>query len=73
MKSGWLAVALLLVTVSCNPIEPEPEPGPRPEPQKTLYSLKPLAEMSLREKVGQLFNVRVEALDLTSTYTQTGP
>lgn len=73
LKSGWLAVALLLVTVSCNPIEPEPEPGPRPEPQKTLYSLKPLAEMSLREKVGQLFNVRVEALDLTSTYTQTGP
>ena len=73
MKSGWLAVALLLVTVSCNPIEPEPEPGPRPEPQKTLYSLKPLADMSLREKVGQLFNVRVEALDLTSTYTQTGP
>lgn len=73
MKSGWLAVALLLVTVSCNPIEPEPEPEPRPEPQKTLYSLKPLAEMSLREKVGQLFNVRVEALDLTSTYTQTGP
>jgi len=73
MKFGWLAVALLVVTVSCNPIEPEPEPGPRPEPQKTPYTLKPLAEMSLREKVGQLFNVRVEALDLTSTYTQTGP
>ena len=73
MKFGWLAVVLLLVAVSCNPIEPEPEPEPRPEPQKTLYSLKPLAEMSLREKVGQLFNVRVEALDLTSTYTQTGP
>ena len=72
-KFGWLAVALLVVTVSCNPIEPEPEPGPQPEPPKTLYTLKPLAEMSLREKVGQLFNVRVEALDLTSTYTQTGP
>lgn len=73
LKFRWLAVALLVVTVSCNPIEPEPEPGPRPEPPKTLYTLKPLAEMSLHEKVGQLFNVRVEALDLTSTYTQTGP
>lgn len=72
-KFGWLAVSLVLVTVSCNPIEPEPEPGPGPEPQKTLYSLKSLAEMSLREKVGQLFNVRIEALDLTSSYTQTGP
>ena len=72
-KFGWLAVALLVVTVSCHTIEPEPEPGPRPEPPKTLYALKPLAEMSLREKVGQLFNVRVEALDLTSAYTQTGP
>ena len=29
--------------------------------------------MTLREKVGQLFNVRAEALDLTSSYTQTGP
>ena len=73
LKFRWLAVALLVVTVSCNPIEPEPEPGPRPEPPKTLYTLKPLAEMSLHEKVGQLFNVRVEALDLTSTNTQTGP
>ena len=73
LKFRGLAVALLVVTVSCNPIEPEPEPGPRPEPPKTLYTLKPLAEMSLHEKVGQLFNVRVEALDLTSTYTQTGP
>jgi beta-N-acetylhexosaminidase len=73
MKYGWLAVVLLVVAVSCNPIEQEPEPSPGPEPQKTLYTLKPLAEMSLREKVGQLFNVRVEALDLTSTYTQTGP
>lgn len=73
LKFRWLAVALLVVTVSCNSIEPEPEPGPRPEPPKTLYTLKPLAEMSLHEKVGQLFNVRVEALDLTSTYTQTGP
>jgi beta-N-acetylhexosaminidase len=72
-KFGWLAAALFVVAVSCNPIEPEPEPGPGPEPQKTLYSLKSLSEMSLREKVGQLFNVRVEALDLTSTYTQTGP
>ena len=71
-KFGWLAVAVALVTVSCHPIEPEPAPQPQPE-EKVLYELTPLDQMSLREKVGQLFNVRVEALDLTSSYTQTGP
>lgn len=71
-KWGWLTVILALVTVACHPIEPEPAPEPKPE-EKILYSLTPLEQMSLREKVGQLFNVRVEALDLTSSYTQTGP
>ena len=77
MKSSWkwaLPVVAALLLLGCERIEPEPEPTPTPKPEeKTYYSLKPLEEMSLREKVGQLFNVRPEALDLTSSYTQTGP
>ena len=75
MKKTWkwmLPLLALIVWAGCEQIEPEPEPQPKPQPEeKILYSLKPLSEMSLREKVGQLFNVRVEALDLTSSYTQT--
>ena len=66
MKSSWkwaLPVVAALLLLGCERIEPEPEPTPTPKPEeKTYYSLKPLEEMSLREKVGQLFNVRPEAL-----------
>ena len=75
MKKTWkwrLPLLAIFVWAGCEQIEPEPEPQPKPQPEeKILYSLKSLSEMSLREKVGQLFNVRVEALDLTSSYTQT--
>ena len=75
MKQVWkwaLPMLAALLLFGCEKIEPEPEPTPAPKPEeKILYSLKSLEEMSLREKVGQLFNVRPEALDLTSTYTQT--
>lgn len=75
MKQMWkwaLPLLAALLLFGCDPIEPDPEPTPTPKPEeKILYSLKPLEEMSLREKVGQLFNVRPEALDLTSSYTQT--
>ena len=61
---------ILLALVSACHEDPEPEPGPGPVPPvKEVYSLKSLDEMTLREKVGQLFNVRPEALDLTSDYT----
>ena len=69
---GGLAVLLFLsLAVACHTVEPEPEPEPTPEPETPVYSLKSLDEMSLREKVGQLFNIRPEALDLSSSYTQT--
>lgn len=65
-----LALPLLLLVSSCETPEPEPEPQPKPE-EKVVYEIRDLSRMSLREKVGQLFNVRVEALDLTSSYTIT--
>jgi len=75
MKQLWkwlLPVLALCLWTACDPVEPDPEPTPTPKPEeKVLYSIKPLSEMTLREKVGQLFNVRAEALDLTSSYTQT--
>lgn len=69
-----LLAALLLF--GCVHVDPEPEPGPAPQPQpqpeeKVFYTIKPLAEMTLREKVGQLFNIRPEALDPTSASMQT--
>lgn len=68
----WAVPALfLLLWAGCEPLDPDPEPQPAPVPEKVLYSLKPLSEMTLREKVGQLFNVRIEALDLTSSATIT--
>lgn len=64
---------LLLITACHEEPEPDPEPDPTPIPEKTTYSLKTVEQMTLREKVGQLFNVRPEALDLTSDYTQSSP
>ena len=71
-RGGLLCLLFLSLAVACHQ-EPEPEPEPQPVPEKPVYSLKTLDQMTLREKVGQLFNVRAEALDLTSSYTQTGP
>jgi Beta-glucosidase-related glycosidases len=74
MKKFWWILAILTawILVGCDPVEPEPEPQPAPQPEeKIVYSLKDISEMTLREKVGQLFNVRAEDLDLTSSYTIT--
>lgn len=60
--AGLLAAAAL---VSCHKNE-EPAPTP-PKPEPTRYSLKPLAQMTLKEKVGQLFNVRPEVLSPESS------
>ena len=38
------------------------DPGPENPVEPKKYALKELAQMTLREKVGQLFNVRVESL-----------
>lgn len=68
-KLQWLLAALFFLSVvGCHEVEPEPEPKPEPEPEPPVtYSLKSLEEMTLTEKVGQLFNIRVEALDVTAT------
>lgn len=69
---SWAVPALcLLLWAGCDPVDPDPEPQPAPPEEKVLYSLKSLEEMTLREKVGQLFNVRIEALDMTSSATIT--
>ena len=49
-------VLLILFAAACSK-DPVPEPV-----DPTKYALKELGQMSLREKVGQLFNVRVESL-----------
>ena len=49
-------VLLILFAAACSK-DPVPEPV-----EPTKYALKELGQMSLREKVGQLFNVRVESL-----------
>ena len=73
-KFNLLTVLLLAgLSFACQEhLDPDPEPAPAPRPEKISYSLTPLSEMTLREKVGQLFNVRPEALDLTSSNMMTG-
>ena len=72
-RTWWLLVVLTaFLLAACHGVDPEPDPEPAPKPEEPiLYSLKELSEMTLREKVGQLFNVRAEALDFTSSYTIT--
>ena len=60
--AGLLALVALAGCGKKDDPEPEPVPDPPQPVVETKYSLKPLAEMTLREKVGQLFNVRPEAL-----------
>ena len=66
-KLQWLLAALLfLLAIGCERVDPEPDPEPEPMPEPTVtYSVKDLKDMTLAEKVGQLFNIRVEALDPT--------
>jgi len=64
-RMGMTGLAALSFLVSCNKNE-QPAPVP-PTPEVSKYSLKPLSEMTLKEKVGQLFNVRPEVLSPEST------
>lgn len=50
-------VLLLSLAAACTK-----DPGPENPEEPKKYELKELGQMSLREKVGQLFNVRVESL-----------
>lgn len=50
-------VLLLSLAAACTK-----DPGPETPEEPKKYELKELGQMSLREKVGQLFNVRVESL-----------
>lgn len=50
-------VLLLFLAAACTK-----DPGPETPEEPKKYELKELGQMSLREKVGQLFNVRVESL-----------
>lgn len=68
----WLiaTLAIGLLALSCKPDEPViPDPDPDPIPQKTPQ--EQLASMSLREKIGQLFIVRPEALEYSVDWTNT--
>ena len=66
--AGLVAVTAL---AACHKNE-EPTPEP-PKPEVTKYSVKSLSEMTLKEKVGQLFNVRPEVLSPeTSGYVTKG-
>lgn len=47
---------------------PKPEPEPEPEPEPTVIDY--LNQMSLREKIGQLFMIRVDALDFNQNVKQ---
>lgn len=69
-----MGMACLLAVASLAACHKNDEPTPTPpKPEETKYSLKPLAEMTLKEKVGQLFNVRPEVLSPeTSGYVTKG-
>lgn len=71
MRMRMAGLAALAVLASCQKNE-QPAPVP-PTPEVTKYSLKPLSEMTLKEKVGQLFNIRPEVLSPeTSGYITKG-
>lgn len=60
-----LYAALAVFLAACHEVEPEPEPTPSPVPPQPVvltYSVKEVKDLSTREKVGQLFVIRPEAL-----------
>ncbi len=60
---GMAGLMVLSAILSCNKQSGEPEqPVVPPEPEVVKYAIKPLEEMTVREKVGQLFNIRPEVL-----------
>lgn len=76
-RNYWinLGLALLVLLTSCNKISqdpvPEPTPPPIQEPDPVTYTVRDLSEMTLREKIGQMINVRPETLE-GSTVPRTG-
>lgn len=73
MKSVLLRILAIMLTwvlvaASCLKDEPDNKPDPKPEPDNEIVA--PLPEMTLREKVGQLFFVRPESLAPTVEWAQ---
>lgn len=70
MKKSYLTLfAALVLLAACE--KPEPIPAPKPQPvveEPELYTLKPLSEMSLKEKVGQMFCIAPESVANATTY-----
>lgn len=61
---AFTAAALMFAACGGNIDIPTPEPDPDPIPvpvEEPVFSVRSLSEMSLREKVGQMFIVRPEA------------
>ena len=59
-----LTAAALFALIACggndplDPVTPDPQPTPDPDPvEEIYYSIKDVSEMTLWEKVGQMFNI----------------
>lgn len=74
-KKFWAFLSAALLFLSCGgPIDvPDPQPQPEPVPvpvpvpvAPTEFSVRSLSDMTLREKVGQLFIIRPESLERVS-------
>lgn len=75
---SFLAISLAFMLVACggnvdpDPVpEPEPTPTPTPEPEEVVYKIQDLSELTLKEKIGQMINIRPETLE-GSTVARTG-
>lgn len=70
-----LLFVLVAALPGCHGVEPDPDPTPAPTPQPPVvvtYSVKDVKDMTLREKVGQLFIIRPEALASDGKTTVSG-
>ena len=67
-KKLWAFLSAALLLLSCGgPIDiPDPQPEPVPVPVPVTpdeFSVRPISDMTLREKVGQMFIIRPESLE----------
>lgn len=58
----FLALAVFGLAFSCQPPDDPQEPGKPQVPEVIKYRVPALSELTLEQKVGQLFNIRVENL-----------
>lgn len=70
-----MAMCLIITLAACgddnsNSIIPEPDPDPKPELTDEQWVEQQLEQMTLREKVGQLFFTRPEDITNVSTVTE---